>query len=114
VRFTGAIPRETPGPSELVVENDPVYTCSRRAANKKIKTRGAKDFPLPENFQRRPDRDAAKKKQCDLVITYFFNGQVRNAGFEQPMHAPSSRRHQDGPVPMSAIATLLIWGPLAS
>src|SRR5215813_10454780 len=58
--------------------------------------------PLPGNFQRRPDRDAAEKHVQSPH--HSFQWPAVMVGFERPMLAPSSRLPSRRPRPMSAVA----------
>src|SRR5262245_7218556 len=84
----------TPGPQERF-ENDP--DLRRRPPT----TAGLGPSPLPGNFQRRPDRDAAEKHVQSP--DHSFQWPVVMAGFEPPMPAPSSRSTSRRPRPMSAV-----------
>src|SRR5262249_56878969 len=64
-------------------------------------TAGLGPSPLPGNFQRRPDRDAAEKHVQSP--DHSFQWPVVMAGFEPPMPAPSSRSTSRRPRPMSAV-----------
>src|SRR5262249_43207145 len=84
----------TPGPQEQF-ENDP--DLRRRPPT----TAGLGLSPLPGNFQRRPDRDAAEKHVQSPHHSFHWPAVM--AGFEQPMNEPSPHRPARRPRPMSAV-----------